>query len=67
LVSLAAAICVKVGYTFDKKRKKLKNRGYRAKSVFREGLDIVSKTLLKERLQDETTFEKRRVSFLADD
>jgi hypothetical protein len=47
LVSLAAAICVKVGYAFDKKRNrvKLKNRGYRAKSVFREGLDIVREML----------------------
>jgi hypothetical protein len=50
LVSLAATICVKVGYAFDKKRNgvKLKNRGYRAKSVFREGLDIVSETLKRE-------------------
>jgi hypothetical protein len=49
-VSLAAAICVKVGYAFDKKRNgvKLKNRGYRAKIVFREGLDIVRKTLKRE-------------------
>jgi hypothetical protein len=47
LVSLAAAICVKVGYAFDKKRNgvKLKNRGYRAKRVFRKGLNIVSETL----------------------
>jgi hypothetical protein len=49
-VSLAAAICVKVDYAFDKKRSgvKLKNRGYRAKSVFRESLEIVSETLKRE-------------------
>jgi len=46
-VSLAVAICVKVGYYFDKKLKevKLKKHGYRAQSIFREGLDIVRETL----------------------
>jgi hypothetical protein len=46
-VSLAVAICVKVGYAFDKKLKevKLKKHGYRAQSIFREGLDIVRETL----------------------
>jgi hypothetical protein len=46
-VSLAGANCVKVGYYFDKKLKgvKLKKHGYRAQSILREGLDIVSETL----------------------
>jgi hypothetical protein len=49
-VSLAAAICVKVGYELDKKTQlsEDKTAGYRAKSLFREGLDIVSETLKRE-------------------
>jgi hypothetical protein len=67
-ISLAVAICVKVGYYFDKKRNrvKLKNHGYRAKSVFREGLDIVRETLKREVTRWNDLWA-RHFSFFVDD
>jgi hypothetical protein len=46
-VSLSAAICVKAGYFFDTKlnRVKIKKHGYRAKSIFRKGVDVLMETL----------------------
>lgn len=66
LVAVAYAWCIHIGMLIEQKDKKipLKNHGYRSKSVFRKGMDLMRTNLCKKRVPDLTLWHELTERFI---